>query len=228
MTTAVTFNNLVYNCAAASRITGEDVVSIAHERLQDRYWCWLSEGQKAIPVKASQFREHFAKLRRQRGKEITDIKQVNDYTYRVKGKYTVSVFPDCLECDCKDWLNQDEAGVKTPCCKHAYAVFNHLGCSSLADYIETQKTALEPTKVKRTVSELFPVKKTADNYHITAYELVFQTVALDEDGIPEGSVSKVMRCYPTPKELNKLQTHALRRGYKLISVSRFDHYPNAD
>ena len=229
MNTAISFNNLVYTCAAASRITGEDIVSIAYERLHDRFWCWLPKSQKAIPVQSSQFREHFAEWRRQRGKEITDIKQVNEFTYRVKEKYIISLFPDAIECDCQDWLNQEEVGIKIPLCKHSYAVLNHLGCSSLSDFIKKQEATSTPTKAKKVAPELFPVqKKHSNDYSITAYELVFQTVELDEDGVPFDTVSKVTHCYPTSKELYKLQTQALRSGYKLVSVSRFDQYPNAD
>mgnify|MGYP006431892677 FL=1 len=228
MTVAITFSNLVYTCAAASRITGEDIVSIAYERLHDRYWCF-PEGKNAIPVASVKFKEHFAEWRRQRSKGITDIKQVNDYTYRVKGKYTVSVFPDCLECDCKDWLKQDEAEIKKPTCKHAYAVLDHLGCSSLADFIQKQKAPSVPTTAKKEAPALFPIKeKSAKDDFTTSYEIVFQTTQLDEDGIPIDSVSKISHCYPTPKELSKLQTHALRRGYKLVSVSHFDQFPNVD
>ena len=228
MTTAISFDSLVYNRAAASRITGQDVVSMSYERLRDRFWCF-PEGKNAIPVQSSQFREAFAEWRRQRGKQITDIKQINDYTYSVKGKYTVSVFPDALECDCKDWLKQDEARITTPCCKHAYGVLSHLGCSSLADFLQKQKAPSVPTTAKKEAPALFPIKeKSAKDDFTTSYEIVFQTTQLDEDGIPIDSVSKISHCYPTPKELSKLQTHALRRGYKLVSVSHFDQYPNVD
>ena len=75
---------------------------------------------------------------------------------------------------------------------------------------------------KQKAPELFPIQK---KY---AYKLVFQSIQVDENGIPIYSVSKVTHCYPTNKELSKLQTNALRSGYKLVSVSRFNQSSKVD
>lgn len=51
--------------------------------------------------------------------------------------YLVEVTPARLTCTCKDWeVQHTDLDVKTPCCKHCYAVLHSLGFTSMKNYLE--------------------------------------------------------------------------------------------
>ena len=216
--------DFIYSKIAATRIFGKQAQAVTVER--DRAVVTFTDGSTAT-TSSAEFKKQFAENRRLAGEAISDVQQINDVTYRVKGEYTVSVFPDCLECDCQDWLNQLEVGIKRPCCKHCYAVLNQLGCTSLAEFVEKQKTAPKPTKVKRTVPELFPVPKKHSNEYSIVWMLLFESYALDPDEehpVPLETAEAVVGRKPTPKEITQFRRDAHQQGYKLVSVNAQKRY----
>ena len=217
-------NHLIYSKVTAARIFGKQAQAIELDR--DRAVVTFTDGTSAI-ASTAQFKQQFAENRRQAGKAITDVKQINEFTYRVKGQYTVSVFPDALECDCQDWHNQLEVGINRPTCKHCYAVLNQLGCTSLAEFVKTQEAPSTPSKAKKESPELFPVPKKSNTEYSVVWKIVFETYAMDPDEehpVPIDTAEFVLERKPTPKEITQLRWDAHKQGYKLVAVESQKRY----
>lgn len=213
------FSNYVYSKASARRLTGLDVVSV--EERPTNVLLTFKDGSQKLASKQL-FKEHFAEYRRQQGKQITEAKAINSYTYQVNQKYLVVVFPDRVSCTCGDYAIQQELGIQRGCCKHGYAVLKTLGCTSLAEFIEKQKATPTATNHTGVTPDLFPIKKKAANDYSIVYELVFETYASEEqDGyeVPMDTVERYMERKPTAKEINCFRKHAHERGYKLVAIN---------
>lgn len=88
------------------------------------------------------FKKHFAAWRKEKGKSVAVefdyftglFSAISERNFM--DRYTLDLFPERITCNCKDQETQKEIGIKTPMCKHSYAVLNYLGFSSLEEYIE--------------------------------------------------------------------------------------------
>jgi len=206
----------IYSKTSAIRLFGQKVVKV--EERPCNVLITFNDGSQNMADKKL-FKQHFAEHRRQLGLKIDDVKPVNDHTYRVKSKYLVAVFSDRVSCTCGDYATQLDIGIKRGCCKHGYAVLKTLGCTSLAEFIQKQKTAPQPTKVKNAVT----VEPNSNDYSIV-YKLVFETFGLDEDGVPLDVVEYDYPYHPTLKEINSLKRTAQERGYKLVAIDEQKRY----
>jgi len=205
-------SDYIYSLSAARRLFGQKVVNVVEER-PCNVLITFNDGSQNIADKKL-FKQHFAEHRRQLGLKIDDVKPVNSYTYRVKHKYLVAVFPDRVSCTCGDYATQQELGIKRGCCKHGYAVLKTLGCTSLAEFIEKQKATQTPTKAKGVT----PTADINSNDYSIVYKLVFETFGLDEDGVPLDVVERFSTHQPTLKEINCFKRQAQERGYKLVAI----------
>lgn len=216
------FNSYIYSKAAAARLTDrepKDIESL-HKKC-DQVLIRFNDGGKPIAINCSEFKEHFAEYRRQQGFKIDDVKPVNSYTYRVKSKYLVAVFPDRVSCTCGDYETQQELGIKRGCCKHGYAVLKTLGCSSLAEFIEKQNSPA-PTKVQGEST----VESNSNNYD-NVWLLVWESYAQEEqDGhpVPVDVIEQELDFKPSQFSLEKLRKNAHSKGYKLACVSEQKRY----
>ncbi|NBD19040.1 MAG: hypothetical protein GVY04_23795 [Cyanobacteria bacterium] len=208
-------SDYIYSISAARRLFGQKVVKV--EERPGNVLITFNDGSQNLADKKL-FKQHFAEHRRQLGLKIDDVKPVNSYTYRVKSKYLVAVFPDRVSCTCGDYAAQQEMGIQRGCCKHGYAVLKTLGCTSLAEFIQKQKTAPEATNQEAVTADI-----NSNDYSIV-YKLVFETFGLDEDGVPLDVVERFSTHQPTPKEINCFRKHAHERGYKLVSVEPQKQY----
>lgn len=67
--------------------------------------------------------------------EQVTLQMVGDQLWETSKGYLVSVNANGASCSCKDFENQQQAFGRG-CCKHAYAVLNQLGFSSLGAYMQ--------------------------------------------------------------------------------------------
>lgn len=214
-------SDYVYSISAARRLFGQKVVKI--EERPCNVLIRFNDGSQNFADKKL-FKQHFAEHRRQLGLKIDEVKRFrfNSYVYRVKSKYWVSVFPECVSCTCGDYAAQQEMGIQRGCCKHGYAVLKTLGCTSLAEFIQKQNSSPAPTKVQGE-STVEP----NSNDHSIVYRLVFETYALDPDEdhpVPMDVVEKVFHHQPTPSEINQLRKTAHSQGYKLVAIHEQKQY----
>jgi len=209
-------SDYIYSFSAARRLFGQKVVKI--EECPCNILITFNDGSQNLANKKL-FKQHFAEYRRQLGLKIDDVKPVNSYTYRVKNKYLVAVFPDRVSCTCGDYATQQELGIKRGCCKHGYAVLKTLGCTSLAEFIQKQNSSPAPTKAQGEST----VKSNSNDYSIV-YKLVFETFGLDEDGVPLDVVERFSTHQPTLKEINCFKRQAQERGYKLVAIDEQKRY----
>lgn len=84
------------------------------------------------PVTNKQVKQAFVDNRKRKAIELM-VNQDGSKFY-VK-KYRVKLDLKGASCECQDYQNQTEAFNGQGCCKHIYAVLNHLGHSSLSDYV---------------------------------------------------------------------------------------------
>jgi len=209
----------IYSISSARRLFGQKVVKI--EQLPCNVLITFNDGSQNFADKKL-FKQHFAEHRQQLGLKIDDVKRFNSYVYHVESKYWVSVFPDRVSCTCGDYATQQELGIKPGCCKHGYAVLKTLGCTSLAEFIQKQKTAPQPTKVKNADT----VETNSNDYSIV-YKLTFETYGLDpneEYPVPMDVVEKVFDHKLSPSEINLLRKHAQHQGYKLVAIHEQKRY----
>jgi len=136
-----TFTNYIYSKAAASRILGKKVISVAVEG--DRVKCQLWDTTFRTTTTA-RFKEHFAERRREQGKKLEPKRNFFTCDWYVNG-YTVDVKPDRLDCCCEDWKTQKRIGINRPTCKHCYAVLYKMGYGKLSEYLEERSSSNKAT-----------------------------------------------------------------------------------
>ena len=148
-------SNLFFNLASVARIASTPIDSI------DRFEVWESlvavvfkKGWGLRPKFLSKkaFYSSFVEDRKARSRliEVTPNPFANRvYTARnttSNHSYTVIV-SDAIECQCADYRSQ-VSFIGKGCCKHGYAVLNHLGFNSLSDW-----QAIERIRKNRTPAD---------------------------------------------------------------------------
>jgi hypothetical protein len=141
----VTAQNILYSVSAARRILG-----VAHNgaiQIQPFayvIWVWAN-GQRPTFISKKVFKQHFVDRRKAQASALQVAQRLNvanQFTVRNEAKdsvYVVQVLPTQLLCECEDFKNQQQFFGKAAC-KHVFATLNHLGFSSLADYIEANQS----------------------------------------------------------------------------------------
>ena len=136
--------HLIYNCTAASRITG---------RLAKKVDIWANvifvKFETGSPrfVSKKAFKAEFARSRQAKGQQIFEsglVEPVGHSSYMVQSinsfdMHTVILEDDHVTCTCDDWDKQHRAAFSTPTCKHGYAALATLGYSRLSDYVKAVK-----------------------------------------------------------------------------------------
>ena len=141
MTTA---QNLIYSKAAAARILNLDYTLIKSIEVWNKIVLIKVQDQKAKFVSKKDFKQHFVDWRKARSYSLKATPYIyNQELFTVfnphkDNSYQVSLQAEELICNCQDWANQKELLSKA-CCKHCYSVLNHLGYSSLKDYIDKHR-----------------------------------------------------------------------------------------
>jgi hypothetical protein len=143
----VTRENLVYSASAAARILG---IVHGHSPIVVRewfsvIWVWVPGYRPRFLSKAA-FKRHFVERRKAAARALLVTQRIMDddaaFTVRNEAKdstYTVQKVPSGLICDCEDYRNQVQF-LGRGCCKHSYAVLNHLGFNSLSSYLNATKS----------------------------------------------------------------------------------------
>lgn len=136
----VSRENLVYSIAAARRILGDAFKVVRVER-------WLNvclvvfKNCRARFMSCKAFTAHFAAWRKLQAQALTVAPTDTPATYTVTNPkketsyYTHAFGRLGIGCDCEDANNQFKFLGRRGCCKHGYAVLNHLGYTSLSEYI---------------------------------------------------------------------------------------------
>ncbi len=136
--------HFVFSKAAAARILGVQLNAIGKFEIW-AYVCFVHvKGQRPTFISKKAFKQHFVDRRKADSKSFS-VSRIKDNEFRVINPqkcsmYSVWVFQDGLDCECYDYQNQIVM-LKKACCKHCYAVLNHLGFSNLSDYIEHHRWA---------------------------------------------------------------------------------------
>jgi predicted nucleic acid-binding Zn finger protein len=140
----VTAFNIIYSASSVRRLLGlKASAKVELKEFARVIWVWV-KGQRPTFIGKRVFLQHFAEWRKAQGKglKVTERLDIaNHYTVRNLSKdtaYIVEKRADGVFCTCDDLNNQLEFFGKG-CCKHGYAVLNHLGFSSLSDYIQARK-----------------------------------------------------------------------------------------
>lgn len=134
--------NYIYGRSAAQRITG---LEVKETRLyKNSVLVIFQKGQGARPrfIAKDTFKRHFAEYRKQGASQVFVSYKPFSGNFRapsshnIQESYSIELFSDRLKCSCADWKTQEEIGLKTPMCKHAYSVLFYIGCQDLQDYIK--------------------------------------------------------------------------------------------
>jgi predicted nucleic acid-binding Zn finger protein len=140
----VTAFNILYSAASVRRLLGlRSSVKVELKEFALVIWVWV-KGKRPTFISKRLFKQHFAEWRKaqSKGLKITERLDIsNHYTVRNLSKdtaYVVEKRPDGVFCTCEDLNNQLEFFGRG-CCKHGYAVLNHLGFGSLSEYLHAQK-----------------------------------------------------------------------------------------
>ena len=134
--------SLIYSPAIATRL--KKMTTKLHGRAtsvevrQARIIVHFADGYKEGVLKTL-FLEEFAKSRREEALSLKP-EQVAGTTWLVEG-YGVNM-ANVPQCSCSDYADQSQIGIKTPCCRHVYAVLNQLGYTRLSNYLEAKKPQL--------------------------------------------------------------------------------------
>jgi hypothetical protein len=147
----ITRENLIYSASAAARILG---IIYGHSRIVVREWCavvwvWVP-GHRPRFMSKTAFKRHFVERRKAaaRALQVTQhLMNPNAFTVRNEDKgstYIVQKVPAGLTCECEDYRNQVQF-LGHGCCKHNYAVLNHLGFNSLSSYLNAMQPGTPET-----------------------------------------------------------------------------------
>ena len=136
------FQKYVFSKSAAERIFKAEVKEL--EVYQKSIRITFKKGQGMRPTFASKkvFLKHFSEYRQESARltSVTYHPLTGNFSalcsHNIQERYQISLYPDCITCNCGDWQKQEEIGIKTPMCKHAYATLHYIGCTDLEDYIK--------------------------------------------------------------------------------------------
>jgi hypothetical protein len=136
-------HDLLFSASAVRRILGL-AASIAIRVKVWPYVIWVHvAGQRPTFISKQCFKQHFVARRKAASKALQVTRYVFDqqaFTVRNETKnstYQV-IANDTVSCECHDYQNQ-LSFLGKGCCKHGYAVLNHLGFKSLTDYVHARK-----------------------------------------------------------------------------------------
>jgi hypothetical protein len=145
--------NLIYTASAAARILG---VALSQVPVVLQEWAlvvWVHvRGKRPRFMSKAAFKAEFVKFRRNASNALRVEKRHNN-RYMVKNpktnsQYGVTTGAASIVCDCPDYQKQVDA-IGRGVCKHGYAVLNHLGHSTLAEYIAaTYQPPVNPIPVR--------------------------------------------------------------------------------
>lgn len=142
--------NLIYSMASAARILAKDlgkvfkrvenikfigaVVQVTYKTVFGRCSTFLS---------FNSFKKNFVDRRQEDAKSLKVVDTPKKHQFLVinpvkETRYHCLTFLDSIDCVCEDYRNQI-LHFKKGCCKHGYAVLNHLGFSNLNEYIESHR-----------------------------------------------------------------------------------------
>lgn len=134
-------NNIVYSIAAAQRI-----LNIKTGLYQVQEWThvvWVHGKNFCRFISKKLFKKHFADRRRAEAQNIDLLIDSQDDRHFTamgsNGVYQIHTHDVGIKCTCEDYKNQIRI-IGKGVCKHGYAVLNHLGFDSLADYLERDRT----------------------------------------------------------------------------------------
>lgn len=142
------FPEYIYSKIAASKILGTSTYMITRidapiVRNGEKY-CNVHLRYPAgcfKTLKAEAFKRYFVESRKDRSLELKPERTPNRIIFSVPSARTSEIYKvkldnDFLICTCKDYEIQKSLEIKTPTCKHCYAVLNYLGYSNLSDYLK--------------------------------------------------------------------------------------------
>jgi hypothetical protein len=136
----------IYNRKSAERIFEKDVKRV--DIYTNAILVVFEKGQGSPRfVSKAVFKKHFAEYRKSSSRQVfVSYQPLYGYfrapsSHNIQEAYRIELYPDHLECSCKDWEVQEQLGIAKPTCKHCYAVLDYIGCNSLADYVA--KDAME-------------------------------------------------------------------------------------
>ena len=147
--------NLFFNLASVARIAEAPVDSIDRFEIWDRVILVIFKKNRGLRPRFLSnmlFYSSFVEDRKSRSKSIqvtpnafadriyTARNESNDHTYTV-------IAAESMECQCADYRAQ-LSFIGKGCCKHGYAVLNHLGFNSLSDW-----QAIERIRKNRTPAD---------------------------------------------------------------------------
>jgi len=133
-------SQLLYSAAAIRRLLGlPGSATVQIREFGQVLWVWV-KGQRPTFVSKADLKRHFVQRRQDDAKQLTVtdwLRTPERYTVRSQygdKDYEVTAGPDDeLVCTCADYQRQVQTFGRG-CCKHGYAVLQHLGYSSLQDY----------------------------------------------------------------------------------------------
>lgn len=137
--------NIIYSMAAAARILAKELgevfkrvenIKIIGSIVQVTYRTIF--GRCSTFLSFVSFKKNFVDRRKADAQEL-EVKAGNNGFFVINPKkgtsYHCRAWIDSIDCLCEDYKNQIIHFTKG-CCKHGYAVLNHLGFSNLNSYIE--------------------------------------------------------------------------------------------
>jgi hypothetical protein len=136
-------HDLLFSASAVRRILGL-AASIAIRVKVWPYVIWVHvAGQRPTFISKQCFKRHFVTRRQAAAKALQVTRYAFDqqaFTVRNETKHSTYqvIANDTVSCECHDYQNQ-VSFLGKGCCKHGYAVLNHLGFKSLADYVHARK-----------------------------------------------------------------------------------------
>lgn len=131
--------SLVFSSAALRRIANVSAaLNVKIEVWAFVVWTWV-QGKAPRFVSKKEFLQQFVDFRRA-GSRLCYVGYESNGTYNVHSHghpYKVTAMAKAVVCACEDYKAQ-VAVWGQGCCKHGYALLNHLGFDSLKDYIKAQ------------------------------------------------------------------------------------------
>jgi hypothetical protein len=134
-------SKLLYSIAAIRRLLKLPQTAKIHVQNWFKVlWVWV-EGQRPTLISKFALKCHFVEHRQVAARSLF-VEQFHSNIYFVshpnedKSRRRVQLFTGGLTCQCEDFQAQAQV-IGRACCKHAYAVLNHLGFDSLSAYIGT-------------------------------------------------------------------------------------------
>ncbi|MGF1461081.1 MAG: SWIM zinc finger family protein [Leptolyngbyaceae cyanobacterium] len=143
-----TRSTFVYSAAAIRRLMGLPAsVPVQMREFLDVMWVWV-KGHRPTFISKADLKQHFVDHRKAEAQALTVTDWLRDpprYTVtnpQTQSQHLVQEYRDRLDCDCEDYRWQQQF-IGRGCCKHGYAVLQHLGFTSLADFVAAHT---EPTE----------------------------------------------------------------------------------